>query len=105
MVKKSLPEYLLWPFALIYGALILARNKLFDWQVLPSREFDLPVISVGNITVGGTGKTPMTEYLVNLLMEDYRVAVLSRGYKRKTKGFVLAGTRPRQPPSVMNPAR
>ncbi len=90
-VKKRLPEYLLLPFAVLYGIAVFVRNKLFDWQILRSHEFDLPVISVGNITAGGTGKTPHTEYLTQLLKDDYRVAVLSRGYKRITKGFVLAG--------------
>ena len=66
------------------------RNKLFDWKILPSEEFDIPVISVGNLTVGGTGKTPHSEYLINLLKDTYKVALLSRGYKRKSKGFRLA---------------
>jgi len=89
-VKKKLPEYLLIPFALIYGMITTFRNKLFDWHVIASHEFDLPVICVGNITVGGTGKTPHTEYLIELLKENHRVGVLSRGYRRKTSGFVLA---------------
>ncbi len=66
------------------------RNKLFDIGILSQEEFDIPVICVGNITVGGTGKTPHIEYLVRLLKNDYKVATLSRGYKRKTKGFILA---------------
>lgn len=66
------------------------RNKLFDVGILRSVEFDFPVISVGNITVGGTGKTPHVEYLLRLLSGNYSIALLSRGYKRKTKGFVLA---------------
>ena len=66
------------------------RNKLFDWKILPSEEFDVPVISVGNLTVGGTGKTPHTEYLISLLKEKFKVALLSRGYKRKTSGYQLA---------------
>jgi tetraacyldisaccharide 4'-kinase len=69
---------------------VFLRNKLFDWEILKSSEFAMPVISVGNITVGGTGKTPHIEYLVNLLSANHKVAVLSRGYKRKTKGFILA---------------
>ena len=68
------------------------RNRLFDWGILSTESFDIPVISVGNITVGGTGKTPHTEYLIRLLSKHYRVAFLSRGYKRKSKGFVLAET-------------
>jgi len=80
----------LYPPAWIYGLIVSLRNKLFDWGVLPRETFSVPVISIGNITVGGTGKTPHTEYLINLLSKKYRVAVLSRGYKRRTKGFVLA---------------
>jgi tetraacyldisaccharide 4'-kinase len=62
---------------------------MFDLKILPSREFDLPVIGVGNITAGGTGKTPHTEYIINLLRSLIKVAVLSRGYKRKTRGFII----------------
>ena len=78
------------PLGWIYGGITAVRNLLFDLGVLPQEEFDVPVISVGNITVGGTGKTPHTEYIVDLLRKDHRVAILSRGYKRKTKGFVMA---------------
>ena len=78
------------PLSWIYGAVMYVRNRLFDWEVLKSRRFDLPVISVGNITVGGTGKTPHIEYLIRLLSPTYKVAVLSRGYKRKSRGYVLA---------------
>lgn len=78
------------PISFIYQAVVGVRNKFFDWKILPSEEFEIPIISVGNLTVGGTGKTPHTEYLINLLKEKYRVALLSRGYKRKSKGFVLA---------------
>ena len=80
----------LYPLAWIYGLVVSFRNKLFDWGVLPSETFPVPVISIGNITVGGTGKTPHTEYLINLLSKKYKVAVLSMGYKRKTKGFIPA---------------
>ncbi|MCU4174517.1 tetraacyldisaccharide 4'-kinase [Carboxylicivirga sp. N1Y90] len=80
----------LYPFSLLYGLVTSLRNKLFDWQVLESKQYDFPVISVGNITVGGTGKTPLTEYLIRLLKHDYKVSLLSRGYKRKTKGALLA---------------
>ena len=66
------------------------RNRAFDKRLLVSRCFDLPVICVGNITVGGTGKTPHTEYLIRLLKDKYRLAVLSRGYGRKSSGYVLA---------------
>lgn len=81
----------LYPVAWIYGAVVMLRNKLFDWGMLRSKSFDVPVISVGNLAVGGTGKTPHTEYLIKLLCKKYQVAVLSRGYKRNTKGYVLAG--------------
>ena len=78
------------PFSLLYGGVVWFRNKLFDWKILPSEKFSVPVICVGNITVGGTGKTPHVEFLIRLLNKKYRVAVLSRGYKRKTSGFILA---------------
>lgn len=83
-------NYLLMPFSWLYGSGVWLRNKLFDLKILKSRSFPLPVISIGNLAVGGTGKTPHTEYLINLLKNDCKVCVLSRGYKRKTKGFVLA---------------
>ena len=78
------------PFSLIYGLGVRLRNKLFDWDILRSKSYDIPILSVGNITVGGTGKTPHIEYLIRLLASSYRIAILSRGYKRKTRGFVLA---------------
>lgn len=78
------------PFSQIYGCCVRLRNFLFDVGILKSRSFDLPIISVGNITVGGTGKTPHVEYLIRLLKDKANVAVLSRGYKRKSKGFILA---------------
>ncbi|MCD4697807.1 MAG: tetraacyldisaccharide 4'-kinase [Bacteroidales bacterium] len=79
------------PFGLFYGFVTWVRNKFFDWKILPSREFGLPVISIGNLSTGGTGKTPHIEYIVRLLNEKTHIATLSRGYKRKTKGFVVAG--------------
>ncbi len=82
---------LLLPFALLYGMIMWLRNLLFDVGVLPSKELPVPVISIGNIRIGGTGKTPHVEYLVNLLKDKYQIAVLSRGYKRQTRGFILAG--------------
>ena len=78
------------PASWLYGAGVAVRNKLYDMGWLKSRSFDLPVISVGNITVGGTGKTPHIEYLASLLGQFFRVAVLSRGYRRHSSGFVLA---------------
>jgi len=87
---KIVKVLLLYPVSIIYRIVVNIRNTLFDLKILKSKEFDIPVISVGNITVGGTGKTPVTEYLVNLLRHKFNVAVLSRGYKRKTKGFYIA---------------
>lgn len=80
------------PITFIYRIVTGVRNKLFEWKILPSEEFDIPIISVGNLTVGGTGKTPHTEYLIRLLKDNHKVALLSRGYKRNTKGFQLATT-------------
>ncbi len=78
------------PLSWLYGFVVYLRNKLFDRGCLEQRTYDIPIICVGNITVGGTGKTPHTEYLIRLLKDKYRVAVLSRGYGRKTKGYLLA---------------
>ena len=78
------------PLSWLYGVGVGFRNLLFRLGVLKSRAFDIPVISVGNITVGGSGKTPHVEYLVSLMLDKMKVAVLSRGYKRKSKGYVLA---------------
>ena len=78
------------PFSWLYGLGVRLRNELFELNILKSRRFDIPVISVGNITVGGSGKTPHVEYLIRLLKDKMKVAVLSRGYKRKSRGYVLA---------------
>lgn len=78
------------PLSWLYGMGVALRNALFDMDVLESRSYKIPVICVGNLTVGGTGKTPHTEYLLRLLSPRYKVAVLSRGYKRKTSGYILA---------------
>lgn len=82
-------RFILLPISLIYALVIIIRNKLYDWKILASTKFDLPIISIGNITVGGTGKTPHIAYLISLLKEKYKIAVLSRGYGRLTKGFKL----------------
>ena len=84
-------NYLLIPFAWIYDFITSIRNMMYDHGLLKQQSFDKPLICIGNLAVGGSGKTPHTEYLINLLSQNgYKVAVLSRGYKRKTKGFVLA---------------
>lgn len=81
---------LLLPIALLYGLVVYIRNWLFDKQYLKSAQFNFPLICVGNLSVGGTGKSPMVEYLVELLKPHYKIGTLSRGYKRKTKGYALA---------------
>ena len=78
------------PLSWLYGVGVGVRNHLFDLGVLPQQEFSIPVIDVGNITVGGSGKTPHVEYLIRLLHDKMKVGVLSRGYKRKSRGYVLA---------------
>ncbi len=83
-------RYLLFPFAAIYGLITIARNSLYNARIFKSSSFDLPVICVGNLSMGGTGKTPHTEYLIRLLKDEFKVATLSRGYGRKTSEFVLA---------------
>lgn len=86
----KLIRLLLFPFSLIYGLVVFLRNKGYDHKVLKSVQFDIPTICVGNLSVGGTGKTPMVEYLIRLLKDDYQTATLSRGYKRRSKGFLQA---------------
>jgi tetraacyldisaccharide 4'-kinase len=81
---------LLFPFAVLYGLVTAIRNILYDNGFLKSYSFPIPIIAVGNLSSGGTGKTPQIEYLINLLQNDYKIAVLSRGYKRKSEGFILA---------------
>ena len=78
------------PLSFLYGIGVRLRNFLFDAGILKSQRFPLPVINIGNITVGGTGKTPHTEFMIRLLQQDYNIAVLSRGYKRHSRGYVLA---------------
>ncbi len=86
---KSLRIFL-FPFSLLYGLIVIIRNYLYKKNILKSVSFNLPIISVGNLIVGGTGKSPMVEYLITLLKNNYNIATISRGYKRKTKGYVLA---------------
>lgn len=80
----------LYPISFLYGIGVSFRNRLFDWGILRSKSFDVPIICIGNIAAGGTGKTPHTEYLIKLLQDEATIAMLSRGYKRHTKGYVLA---------------
>ncbi|WP_395067030.1 tetraacyldisaccharide 4'-kinase [Flavobacterium sp.] len=81
---------ILFPFAILYGIITSIRNFFFDIGILKSYSFNVPVIAVGNLSVGGTGKTPQIEYLIRLLSPNYKIATLSRGYKRKSEGFILA---------------
>lgn len=81
---------LLFPVAFIYWIVTWLRNYFYDKQIFKSKSFDLPIIAVGNLSVGGTGKTPQIEYLIRLLQDQYKLATLSRGYKRETNNFVLA---------------
>ena len=84
---------LLTPASWLYGFAVYLRNKMFDKHLIRQVVFDIPVICVGNLTVGGTGKTPHVEYLLNNLASRYNIGVLSRGYRRKTKGYVLANAK------------
>ena len=81
---------LLFPISLIYALVVHVRNFLYDVDVFKSKAFETPTICIGNLSVGGTGKTPMAEFLISVLKADHKVALLSRGYRRESKGFVLA---------------
>ena len=83
---------LLLPISFLYHIVLAIRHKLYDWHILKTTRFEKPVICVGNLNLGGTGKTPHTEYLIRLLQYNYRVATLSRGYGRKSRGFKMAET-------------
>lgn len=88
----TLIRWLLLPLSLLYQAIVWARNWLYDHQILKSTSFQTPTIVVGNLAVGGAGKSPMTELLIRFLIEKYKIATLSRGYGRKTKGFKIVET-------------
>jgi len=88
----SFKQFLLLPISILYGLLTGVRNLLFDYGMLNSQRFEVDVISIGNLTVGGTGKTPHVEYLIRLLSPKFKIATLSRGYGRKTKGFIKSTT-------------
>jgi len=83
-------KHYLFPVSFLYGIGVWCRNFMFNKGILPTEQFPVPVICIGNLSVGGTGKTPHTEYVIRLLKDKYKVAVLSRGYKRRTKGFLIA---------------
>ena len=89
--RSVFAKMVLLPCSKIYGAVTYMRNKFFDWKILKEQEFDVPVVCVGNLAVGGTGKTPLVEFIVDSFRKKTAVAVLSRGYRRETKGFVMAG--------------
>src|SRR5882762_6415362 len=84
-------RFLLFPFSLLYALIVVVRNWCYDKKIFSSTRFNLPIICVGNLAVGGTGKSPMVELLIRVLKDRFPVAVLSRGYKRKTRGYALAG--------------
>lgn len=82
-------RWLLFPFSILYGIVVMIRNWCYDGGLLKSQSFEIPVICVGNLDIGGAGKSPMTEYLVRLFKDKYKVATLSRGYGRKKKDTCL----------------
>ncbi|HEY2582093.1 MAG TPA: tetraacyldisaccharide 4'-kinase [Mucilaginibacter sp.] len=90
-------RWLLLPFSLLYGLVVIIRNWCYDAGAFKSYKFSQPIISVGNLDVGGAGKSPMTEYLIRLLKDNYKLATLSRGYGRKTKGYLVAELENQEP--------
>lgn len=88
-VMQFVFRLMLYPFSLIYGMIVVGRDLLYETGLLKSASYDIPLLAVGNLSVGGCGKTPLVEYLIRMLSPHYRLAVLSRGYKRKTKGYRL----------------
>ncbi len=90
MIDNPIIKTLLYPLSILFGMGVYFRNFLFDHNVLKSKSYDIPTISVGNLSVGGTGKTPHIEYLVNLLKPHYSIAVVSRGYRRKSEGLQVS---------------
>jgi len=89
-VVVKLLRKILAPFVPLYYMVVFLRNKLYDWTFFKSTSYEFPLICVGNLSVGGTGKTPMVEYLVSFLKKKHQVATLSRGYGRDSKGFIIA---------------
>lgn len=90
-MASILANLILLPASKVYGAVTWLRNKFFDWKIFSEKSFEVPIVCVGNLAVGGTGKTPHVEYIVEALRHRMKVAVLSRGYRRNTKGFIVAG--------------
>ena len=84
----SVIRFLVFPLSIIFKFITDLRNKLYDCNFLKSEKINVPIISVGNLSIGGTGKTPMVDFIINNLKRDYNISVLSRGYNRKSKGFV-----------------
>jgi tetraacyldisaccharide 4'-kinase len=97
MLRSIVIKLLLLPFSLIYGLVVIIRNYMYDKNIMSSTSFSLPVISVGNLSVGGSGKTPHIEYLIRLLKDHINIGTLSRGYKRKTSGYlqIFQNTKPK----------
>jgi tetraacyldisaccharide 4'-kinase len=89
-VVMKLFRKILFPFVPLYYVVVFLRNKFYDWSVYQSKSYEFPVLCVGNLSVGGTGKTPMIEYLITMLGSKYKLATLSRGYGRKSKDFLIA---------------
>ena len=90
LILIKIINIILFPFSLTYGFILYIRNKFYDWNIFKSTTFNFPVIAIGNLSLGGTGKSPHIEYLVRLLQNEFKVATLSRGYKRASAGFYLA---------------
>lgn len=82
---------ILFPFAILYGGISILRNGFYNWGIFKSSRFSIPIINIGNLSVGGTGKTPHTEYLIRLLKDERKLFTLSRGFGRKERGFIIAG--------------
>ena len=89
---KSIKKIIFWKLSLWFLIITFLRNKLYDFGFLKSHSFSTPIVSIGNLSAGGTGKTPMVEFLIDKLEDKYKIGVLSRGYKRKSRGFILAST-------------
>jgi len=89
-MRMKFLRFLLFPFSLIYGLIVALRNFAYDSGFFKSSKFSLPIINIGNLSMGGTGKTPHTEYLIRLLQDKFKVATLSRGFGRKEYGFKIA---------------